>query len=329
MNIVQFYPWIILGIIGLFIIFNFFYLLLQPTYNLPIEFKIKKGSSVDQIAEILEKNGIISSKNVFKFYLLISGKSNKIKAGHYKIEQPVNIVQLANILVQGGVGLKVKILPGMTLKDIEKLLNDLNLKVKLTNYHLKDFPELNLHRLFGEDKSLEGFLFPDTYEFLENESEREIILKILKNFQKKALPLIEKNDNPYQVLIIASLLEKEIIPLEDKFLASDILWKRIKENIKLEVDATVVYAKCGGYFYFCSDRELTARDIVLDNPYNTYKYKGFPPSPIANPSQESLIAAVNPQSNDFYFYLTTKDGRTIFSRNFQEHQKKIKIYLRK
>ena len=328
MSIVKIYPWLIIAIIILFIGINFFYSLLELNYNFPFEFKINKGDSVDKIADLLEKKGIISSKNIFKFYLILTGNSHKIKAGQYKIEKPLNIIELVNILTQGGLGIKIKIIPGMTLKDVEKLFSDFNLKINLENYKLKDFPELNLQNIFGKDTSLEGFLFPDTYEFLENTPEKEIITKILKNFQKKALPLIEKSENPYQVLIIASLLEKEIIPFEDKLIASDILWRRLKDNQKLEVDATIVYAKCKGYFYFCQERQITKKDLNLQNPYNTYLFKGLPPTPIANPAQESLIAAVNPKSNEFYFYLTTKEGKTIFSKTLEEHQRKIKIYLK-
>jgi UPF0755 protein len=323
MNFKKIYPFIILLIVVLFIGGNFIYNILSYNYNVPLNFKIKKGASVDEITKELEKENIISSSFSFKLYLILTGKHKNIKAGNYKIERPFNMIELSNILIKGGEGVKIKIIPGMTLKDIELLFKENGLNVNFQKYKLSHFSDLNLYNIF-EDKILEGFLMPDTYEFFE-ETEEEIIKKILLNFQKKALPYLEKIENPYQALIVASLIEKEIIPIEDRFLASDVIWKRLKNNWTLDVDASLVYAKCNGFYFFCKDKKLTSSDLKSQNKYNVYIFKGLPPTPISNPSINSIIAAINPKKNDFYFYFTTKDGKTIFSKTLKEHEEKLKI----
>lgn len=328
MNVYKIYPWVVVIFVLIFIVANFIYTIVVPSYNFPFEFKIKKGESVDKIAQILEENQIISSKFIFKLYLFLKGKTKDIKAGNYKIEEPVNMIRLVEILTRGGVGKKIKIIPGFTLKDIEVVFKKNDMNVDLQKYTLGDFPELNLKDIFGSDKRLEGFLFPDTYEFLEDQDEREIVLKILKNFEKKALPYIEKEERKYDALILASLIEKEVILPEEKLIVSDILKKRLEKDMKLEVDASVVYAKCDGYYYFCKERDLGGKDLFIDSPYNTYRFKGLPPSPISNPGIDSLRAVANPTKNEFYFYFTTKEGKAIFSKTKEEHQKKVNIFLK-
>jgi len=323
MSFSKIYPFLILLVAILFIVGNFFYNLFSYNYNVPISFKIKKGLSVDAITKELERENIINSSFTFKFYLFLTNKHKKIKAGNYKIDKPFNIVELAKILEKGGSGIKIKIIPGMTLKDIELLFKNNGFNINFSQYKLSDFKETNLYNIFG-DRNLEGFLAPDTYEFLENLEEKKIISVILSNFQKKILPYLEKAENPYAALIIASLLEKEIIPIEDRFLASDVIWKRLKENWTLDVDASLVYAKCNGFYYFCDDKKITLIDLKSNNPYNIYIFKGLPPTPISNPGINSIIAAINPKKNDFYFYFTTKDGKTIFSKNLKEHKDKLK-----
>jgi cell division protein YceG involved in septum cleavage len=147
MNFKKIYPFIILLIVFLFIGGNFIYNILSYNYNVPLNFKIKKGASVDEITKELEKENIISSSFSFKLYLILTGKHKNIKAGNYKIERQFNMIELSNILIKGGEGVKIKIIPGMTLKDIELLFKENGLNVNFQKYKLSHFSDLNLYNI--------------------------------------------------------------------------------------------------------------------------------------------------------------------------------------
>ena len=176
-----------------------------------------------------------------------------------------------------------------------------------------------------EVKTLEGFFLPDTYCFLPGESPKNVALKMVDNFSTKALPILKQDDKLlsdrefiYKTLILASLLEKEIPLPEDQKIAAGILEKRLTIGMPLQVDATILYAKCKGQFKDCPP--LTKEDFKINSIYNTYLFKGLAPTPISNPSTSTIGAAANPTSSPFLYYLSIpKTTTTIFSKTFEEH----------
>jgi UPF0755 protein len=183
--------------------------------------------------------------------------------------------------------------------------------------------------LAGKPKnvSLEGYLFPDTYEVREDETAKEVVAKILSNFDRKvSKDILSKIKNQgktlYQVLIMASVLEKEVKGFEDKKIVAGILWKRLRNGWKLQVDSTLTYITNR------KSLELTKDDLTVNSPYNTYKHYGLPPSPICNPGLDSIKAAVSYKDSPYWFYLTTKDGKTVFSRTLREHNYNRWKYLK-
>lgn len=180
------------------------------------------------------------------------------------------------------------------------------------------------------EASLEGFLFPDTYRFWLDSPAEAAVKKFLDNFDKKLIPdwraeIEKRNRKIYDVIIMASLIEKEVKSDEDRALVSGILWKRLEAGMKLDVDFTICYIKAR------QGKEclpITADDKKINSPYNTYLYAGLPKGPISNPGEAAIKSAIFPEANPHWYYLSTPDGKTIFSKTLDEHNAAIRRYLK-
>lgn len=179
-------------------------------------------------------------------------------------------------------------------------------------------------------KSLEGFLFPDTYNIYADATAQDTIRKLLDEFDAKMTAkmradLQQQNRNLYDAVILASIIEKEISnkPQDesDRKIVADIFWSRIEIGMGLQSDATV------NYITGKTTTRPTLKDLAIDSPYNTYKYRGLPPGPINNPSLASLLAAIYPAPTDYLYFLTDAAGATHFAKNYAEHQANIRKYL--
>lgn len=172
----------------------------------------------------------------------------------------------------------------------------------------------------------EGFLFPDTYRFFKNTTPEKVVEKMKNNFESKIAEFLSEitrqKKSLNDIVIMASIIEKEVHENKDRVLVSGILWKRIKEGLGLQVDASLTYLLSK------TSAELTQDDLKIDSPYNTYKYKGLPKGPISNPGKEAIFAAVFPQNSPYLFYLSDGDGKTYYARNFEEHKQNKLRYLR-
>jgi len=161
---------------------------------------------------------------------------------------------------------------------------------------------------------MEGYLFPDTYLFLPFAETEQIIGTMTDNFKKKA------GDVGKDIVIMASLIEKEVPDIGDRKIVSGILWKRLKLGMALQVDAV--------FPYITGKQKVLSDDLKIDSPYNTYLHKGLPPGPISNPGLDAVEAAKNPQETSYLYYLSGKDGKTHFAKTFAEHLKNKEKYLR-
>ncbi len=314
-----------------FVFFLFLFEIFLPKDSLSLEekvFVVEKGESLFQVAESLENEGLIKNRFFFIFYLVLKGDHKKIKAGKFLLSPSMSIPEISKILVLGKT-LKIKLTfpEGFTQNQIAQILLEKGVtKEDITKFKIKDFQnEFFFLKDAPGENSLEGFLFPDTYFFEPEMEAKKIIVLFLKNFEKKTLPLLKeamaKNQRIYDVLILASLLEKEVKTLEEKKLVSGILQKRLKNGIPLQVDATI------GYITGKKTTKFSLEDLQIDSPYNTYKYLGLPPGPICNPGLESILAVLYPQESDYWYYLSTPDGQTHFSKTLMEHNIKKAKYL--
>ena len=268
-------------------------------------FSVEKGESLFKIADNLGKEDLIKNKFFFDFYIFIKGTQRKLQAGEYYLSPSENVPTIAKKIISGEVAKIVVTIPeGWTQKQIEERLG---------------------LKLPGEN--LEGFLFPDTYQFPAKISGKEVVSKMRENFDKKLTSELKEEikrqgKTIFEIITMASLIEKEVKTKEDKEVVSGILWKRLKNNIPLQVDATI------SYITGKKTTEISIEETKIDSLYNTYKYKGLPLGPVCNPGLESIKAAIYPKNSEYWYYLSTPEGETIFSKTLEEHNIAKAKYLK-
>jgi len=291
-------------LLSVFFVYQGIYYPIEPGSDETVMFLVKKGEGAKEISINLKEQGLIRYSSLFRIYALIEDKAEELKAGEYELSFSMNVPEIINKLASGDrIKKMITIIEGWTVKDI-------------ANY-------LEVEEL---DSDLEGYLFPDTYEISPEDGIEEIIEKMLDNFNEKmSLELIEEiasqEKTIHEIVIMASLIEKEVRTFEDKKIVSGILWKRIEVNMPLQVDATITYITGR------KSTEILQEELKIDSPYNTYKYKGLPFGPICNPGMESILAAIYPETSEYWFYLSTPEGETIFSKTLKEHSEARAKYL--
>lgn len=293
---------------------------------------IDSGEGFREIAGKLREEGLIRSRKAFMIFGAFSGSAHKLKPGNYVLNSGSSTPAILREIARGPVvDVSVTIPEGATLKDIDAILVRAGV---LSSEKLADFPlnKLTQYDFLRGAPDLEGFLFPDTYRFFLNSSAEQVMAKLLDNFEKKAIPLLGEcqgaSGRCQELLIVASLLEKEVPSFDDRRLVAGILYKRLEAGMGLNVDAAIAYAKCGKAFVTCGDPKVYRRDLELQSPYNTYLFKGLPPGPIGNPGSAAIEAALNPKQSDYWYYLSDPETkRTIFSKTFDEHNENRARYL--
>lgn len=327
-----------------FLIFAFFLFILFIYPSIPasssqsqVIFEIKKGEDPLKISKNLKNQGLIDNEYLFLAFLFFSGKIKELKAGQYYLSPSMPPSKIIQILSKGKtIQIKITIPEGWNLQEIANYLDEKNLCQKeefLKIVGWQKNPSIDFSEKFDflKDKpknvSLEGYLFPDTYFVKKNSSCLEIVEMFLKNFDRKLTPnlreeIFSQKKTIFEIVTMASILEKEVKTKEDKEIVSGILWKRIKSGIPLQADATITYITGK------KTTKISYDELKIDSPYNTYKYLGLPLGPISNPGMESILAAIYPKESDFWYYLTTPEGKTIFSKSFYEHSINQAKYLK-
>lgn len=277
-------------------------------------FEIKHGMTLGGISAFLKKEHLIRSRFAFEFCVISSRGESGVLSGSYLFKEPIHACALAERLVQGVSGIpaiRVTIPEGSSVKEIGQILS-------------KSMPEFNTARFLILAEKKEGYLFPDTYFFKGDTSPEKVLETFLENFEKKFSTLtkmIERTGNRNDLVIMASIIEKETRTPEDQKIVSGILWKRIDMKMPLQVDAP---------FYYLLGKEssqITQKDLYMKSPYNTYRNLGLPVAPIGNPGISALFAAVIPQKSPYLFYLSDKEGIIHYAKNFEEHKKNKVKYL--
>lgn len=293
------------------------YVLLHPSSDFPVDkvVTIEKNTSLSAAAQMLEEEGVVSSSLLFTAYLRLTGRENSIQAGPYAFKEPYGLAVIAHRLTNGisGVPLvRIRVEEGKTAREIGELLEE-----KMPEFDHAEFDE--------KARALEGYLFPDTYLILPEETADDILQRFYNNFADQTATIedeIVAFDHPLRdVLTMASLLEREARTLEEKRIVAGILWHRIAIGMPLQVDAVF------GYIKDTQTYNPTFSDLAIDSLYNTYLYKGLPPGPIANPGLDSILAAVTPQKTDALYYLHDRNGVMRVSRTFEEHKANRARYL--
>ncbi|MDO8557457.1 MAG: endolytic transglycosylase MltG [Candidatus Jorgensenbacteria bacterium] len=292
----------------------------------PMQFKITKGETFRRIGADLSQQNLIRSITVFKFYSLLAGRAQKFQPGLYTLSRSMSIPQIVDVLTEGGKNdVTVTIPEGYTAKDIDTTLRasgvlETSLLTSPWQKILIDYPPL------AGANSLEGLLFPDTYRFKLQSTPEEVLRVFFDNFKAKAWPLLDGRNDWYNRLTLASYLEREVKSFDDRRIVAGILFNRLKIKMPLQVDATVSYAKCSGLFINCENIQIGKGDLASASLYNTYQRLGWTPTPIANPGQSSIRAAIDPAATSYLYYLTGKDGTTVFSKTLDGHNENRSKY---
>lgn len=278
-------------------------------------FSVQSGESIRSVAERLKNEDLIRNRFWFLVFVKIDQTARGIQAGNFLLPAGMNYSGLMDILSNAkSEEVSVTIPEGLTIAQIGVILVE--------------------HFSFTEDewmavaKGKEGHVFPSTYRFLPNATAEQVLAR-LESEMTRRINLMEPDytklgghvKNEEQLLIVASIIEREVRKPEEMSAVADIIYKRLAIGMPLQMDSTVNYVTGN------KTPSITLKDREIDSPYNTYKYAGLPPAPISNPGENAIRAALNPMKNDYYYFLTSPDGTVYYGKTFEEHIAN-RIYLR-
>ncbi|MDD5723094.1 MAG: endolytic transglycosylase MltG [Syntrophales bacterium] len=298
----------------------------------PIDFKyreltveIPRGIPFAQTADILDEAGLLRHKKRFCLLAAVTGASKRIKAGEYDLRSSMSPMAVLEKLVKGKVkGYQIFIPEGFTLRRIATRLENQGLADRETFISLASDSRF-LSSLGIEGESAEGYLFPDTHTLNKSMGEEGIIRFMVRQFRKVMTPdMLERADElgltEDELVILASIIEKEGGPKEEKPMISAVFHNRLKKGMRLQSDSTVIYD------IEDFDGNLRRTDLEKETPYNTYRIKGLPPGPICNPGLDSIEAALYPAPVDFLYFVSKNNGSHHFSSNLTDHNAAVLKY---
>lgn len=301
-----------------------------------IEITIDEGSTTDDIAEILYEKGLIKSTLYFDLYIKQSDLGTSLQAGTFRFPKNSSMKEIAEYLQNASLpDVWVTIPEGLMVTQIADLINEAFLLNETQDFSKDEFlaltetPDMaiSLGIPVPEGKPLEGFIYPDTYRFPADATAEYVLNSILvdgfqsKIYDKYEAEIENSQFSLYEIVTLASILERETRSSADRPLVADILIRRYENGWAFEVDATLLY-----YFKDWT-HEITYQDLQLDTPYNTRKYVGFTPTPISNPGEETIKAILYPEANDYWFYLNDSDGILHYATTLSEHENNIEQYI--
>jgi UPF0755 protein len=314
----------------------------DPDDDKPVKVEIPIGSGVTTIGEELKNRGIVKNATVFKYYVKFNNESG-FQAGSYDLTPSMTLNEIVNSLKNGKVmkdaEFKITIPEGLQLEQIAEIIAEESpykldeIKSKLNDKkwleQLKGkYPKLLTDEILKKDVkySLEGYLYPATYSYFEKKPSLEGILEkmiaqteeVLAQFE---ISRVESDLTVHELLTLASLIEEEATKKADRGKISSVFYNRIKEDMPLQTDPTVLYA-LGEH-----KSRTVYKDLEVDSPYNTYKVKGLPPGPIANAGVSSIKAALNPKDTEYLYFLASKEGNVYYSETLEKHNEYKEKYI--
>ena len=296
---------------------------------------IERGTTGNKLAGLLEKERILDNADLLSWLLKLHPELNKVKAGTYSLNGVKTVEDLLKLLNSGKEAqFNVQFIEGNTFKNWRKRLeNAPHLKQTLKGKSEQEIFQLlalpKVSKAIDEWMKIDGWLYPDTYNYTPNSTDLELLQRAAERMKKaldkawnerdKDLPL----ENSYEMLILASIVEKETGIAAERPQVASVFINRLKAKVKLQTDPTVIYGMGEDY-----NGNIRKKDLETPTPYNTYVIDGLPPTPIAMPSEEALQAVAHPAQTEFYYFVADGTGGHKFSRNLNEHNKAVQEYLR-
>jgi len=287
---------------------------------------LRPGWSTRHIARDLQQQGVIRSSAAFLMVQYVKGL-HTLKAGEYKFDQPANALDVWSRLVRGDVYARTVVVPeGFNMYDIAAAVEQAGLG-PASDFLTAARSDIFLVRNIDPDaKSLEGYLFPDTYQFTRIDTAHDIAAAMVHRFRQEAQKIgLLGNAEMHRIVTMASIVEKETADPKERPLVAGVYYNRLGRNMALAADPSVIYAALLAGRYRGT---IYASDLQFDSPYNTYKFPGLPPGPIANPGVASLQAAMHPAHTDFLYFVSDNKGHHRFARDLQEHARNVAAYRR-
>ena len=309
----------------------------MPASSKAVVFEIPEGIGTAEIADRLQQEGLIRSSLLYKVYLKMEKQGDAFKAGSHSLTPGLDYAQITQILNEKEEAkrnvVKVTIPEGLTISQIADRLAKAGgwdpKSIRQLSREPQTFADVLPDGVPAEEGlkyALEGYLFPDTYEFATDASAEEVVRRLVKETTTKlrSIPnfeeLLKKRGlNVHQLLTVASLIEREAVVDAERPQIAGVIYNRLNKPMKLQIDATVQYALGK------QKARLLYSDLEIDSPYNTYKHEGLPPGPIAAPSLKSIEAALQPEESKYFFYVTKKDGsgEHLFAETYKQHEQNI------
>ncbi len=290
----------------------------QPNSSSVSKVTVRSGSTLNAISKQLFEKKIISNEQMFRWAVQIMGKEKEIPIGTFRLVDTQSNYDIIKQLVYGSPELKkVRLLEGWSVKQIAEHLNDvMGFEIDEILDIARDHRFLRKHDI--KASTIEGYLFPNTYLFFDGDSPTSVLDNVVsehKNFWRDAFRdrARELNMTEHEVVTLASIIEGEAVYDNERPIISGVYHNRLNRGMRLQADPTIQYIIEDG------PRRLLNRDLKIDSPYNTYKYKGLPPGPINSPGAESLKAALYPAENEYLFFVARGDGYHTFTTNEKEH----------
>ena len=296
---------------------------------------IDRGTTGSKLAALLEQEKILEHADLLPWLLKLQPQLNKVKAGTYSLTGVKTLQDLLDMINSGKEAqFSVKFIEGKTFKEWRKNLeNAPHLKQTLQGKSDKEIMALldipAVAKAVYEWNNMDGWLYPDTYNYTPNSTDLELLKRSTTRLQKALDKAWNERDenlplaDPYQMLILASIVEKETGVAAERPQVASVFINRLKANMKLQTDPTVIYGMGENY-----TGNIRKKDLETITPYNTYMIEGLPPTPIAMVSESALQAVAHPAKTDFYYFVADGSGGHKFTRNLNEHNKAVQEYLR-
>ena len=296
---------------------------------------IERGTTGSKLAALLEQEKILEHADLLPWLLKLQPQFNKVKAGTYSLTGVKTLQDLLDMINSGKEAqFSVKFIEGKTFKEWRKNLeNAPHLKQTLQGKTDKEIMALldipAVAKAVYEWNNMDGWLYPDTYNYTPNSTDLELLKRSTTRLQKALDKAWNERDenlplaDPYQMLILASIVEKETGIAAERPQVASVFINRLKANMKLQTDPTVIYGMGESY-----TGNIRKKDLETMTPYNTYMIEGLPPTPIAMVSESALQAVAHPEKTDFYYFVADGSGGHKFTRNLNEHNKAVQEYLR-
>jgi UPF0755 protein len=288
------------------------------------------GYSTRRIASELKSAGVIRSEEAFVLWHDFH-RRRSLKAGEYLFEKPANIIDLQKRLRRGDVYIHTVVVPeGFTMFDIARAVEAAGLGPAEDFLTVAQSDTALIADIAPGAPSLEGYLFPDTYEFSRMQTMQDMAAAMVKQFRQVAhqIGLIQSGEpaaDLERIVIMASIVEKETAVAEERPLVASVYYNRLAKNIALDADPSIIYAELLSGAY---SGALHHADMHFPSRYNTYKYPGLPPGPIGNPGKSAIEAAMRPAQSDYYYFVADAQGHHRFARTIEEHNKNVDAYRR-